>query len=98
MPVFGLAVLGRLLRKILFPVLLKKLSSKSGALENRLNEVVLLQRLREVLVHLGLDALFTITHHGVSRQGNDRRSVRALGLLILANLAGGLETTLVDKC
>ena len=56
--------------------------------------MVLLQWLREVLVHLGLYALFAIAHHGVCRKGDDGRPLRAETPFVLANFACGFKATL----
>lgn len=82
-------------RKLSLSVLLEQWTTKGRALQDSLDQLVLLQRFREILIHLGLDALFSIAHHGVCRQGNDGGSVRSHAPLVLANLAGGLETSLV---
>ena len=58
--------------------------------------MVLLQRLRQVLVHLCLDALFTVAHHRVRREGDNGCPLRSQAPLVLADLARGFETSL-DK-
>lgn len=83
-----------LLSKISLPILLQQLTPQGSTLENGLDEVVLLQGLGQVFVHLGLDALLTVTHHGVGCQGNDRGTMRAKASLILANLASCLKAAL----
>ena len=75
-------------------VLLQKGAAQSGALENGLDKMVLLQRLGQVLVHLRLNAALAITHHGVSRQSNNGGSLCAEAALVLADLARGLKSTL----
>jgi len=80
--------------ELALPVLLQELSPESGTLENGLDEVVLLERLGQVLVHLGLDALLAITHHGVGCERDDGSALTAQAPLILANLGCGLKTAL----
>ncbi len=76
------------------PVLLEELATERSAFEDRLDEVVLLQRLGEVLVHLGLDALLAISHHGVRCEGNDGCPLAAEAPLVFANLGRGFEAAL----
>lgn len=56
--------------------------------------MILLQRLGEILVHLCLDTLLSVTHHGVGREGNDGCALAAEAALVLANLGRGFETAL----
>lgn len=56
--------------------------------------MVLLERLGQVLVHLCLDALLAITHHGMGRERDDGSALIAQAPLILANLGCGLKTAL----
>lgn len=44
-----------------------------------------------------MDALFTVTHHRVRREGDNGRPLRAQAALILADLARGFETTLDES-
>lgn len=81
--------------KLSLAILLKQWPAEGGAFENCLYQMVLLQRLREVLIHLCLDTLLAITHHGVRCEGNDGGSVSTHALLVLANLARGLKATLL---
>jgi hypothetical protein len=77
-----------------FSVLLQQLPAKSGALEDRLDQVILLQRLGQVLIHLCLDTPLPITHHGMGCQRNDGRPLGTETPLVLADLACGLKTAL----
>lgn len=58
--------------------------------------MILLQRLGQILVHLSLNALLPVTHHGVSSQGNDGCPVRAHASFVVANLAGSLKSSLYN--
>lgn len=90
------AVLGRA-SQFALPVLFQQGAAEGGTLEDRLYQVVLLQRLRQVLVHLCLDALFTVTHHRMRREGDNGRPLRSQAALVLADLARGFETTLSES-
>lgn len=72
-------------------------SISSYYLEDDLYQCILLQRLRQVFIHLSLNTLFSITQHGMSRQGNDWRPRQASFLLILADLRSCFEPTLNGK-
>lgn len=50
---------------------LKKVAAKGGALEDRLHHLILLQRFREILVHLGLNTLLSVAKHSVCRESDD---------------------------
>lgn len=79
-----------------FPVFLEQVAPQRGALEDGLYQVVRLEWLGQVLIHLSLDALLSVPHHRVCRQGDDWRSVVQI-LLVLPNLAGCLESTLLHN-
>lgn len=81
-------------RQLAVAVLLEELPAQRGALEDRLDQVILLERLGEVLVHLRLDATLAVAHHGVGREGDDGGALGAEAALVLADLGRGLETTL----
>lgn len=72
-------------------------SISSYYLEDDLYQCILLQRLRQVFIHLSLDTLFSITQHGMSRQGNDWRPRQAGLFLVLTDFRGRFETTLNDR-
>lgn len=91
----GACLNSRLLSHIPLPILLQELTAKGRTLENGLDQVVLLQRLRQVLVHLCLDAFLAITHHGVGCQSNNGSTMRAQAALVLTNLACCLKTALL---
>lgn len=76
-------------------VLLQKLAAESGAFENRLNEMVLLEWLGQVLVHLCLDTLFAIAHHGMCGKCNNRSALGTEAAFILTNLGRSFESALV---
>ena len=78
-------------------VLLEQLAPEGRALENGLDEMVLLQWLGQVLVHLRLNALLPVAHHGVCRQGDDGCALAAQAALVFADLAGSFETTLCQR-
>lgn len=56
--------------------------------------MVLLERLGEILVHLSLDALLSVTHHGVCCKRNDRSPLHAEAALVLSDSARRLKSTL----
>lgn len=72
-------------------------SISSYYLEDDLYQCILLQRLRQVFIHLSLNTLFSITQHGMSRQGNDWRPRQTSFLLILADLRSCFKPTLNGK-
>lgn len=56
--------------------------------------MILLQRLGQIFIHLGLDAAFPVAHHCVSSKGDDGSSLRPKATLIFSNLARGFKTAL----
>lgn len=70
-------------------------ATQSGAFEDSLNEVSLLQGFGQVFIHLGLYTFLAVTQHGVSGEGNDRGSLSAEATLIFTNLASGFKSTLI---
>jgi hypothetical protein len=50
-----------------FTILFKQRAAERRAFEDRLDEMVLLQGFGQILVHLSLDTLLSVTHHGVGR-------------------------------
>jgi hypothetical protein len=59
-----------------------------------LDELVLLERLGDVFVHLGLDALLSVANHGVGCEGNDGRTADNVVALPFADVGCGFKTTL----
>ena len=54
-------------RQFPFAVLLQQRTAQRGALQDGLYQMILLQRLGQILIHLRLDALLPVAHHGVGR-------------------------------
>ena len=56
--------------------------------------MILLKRLGQVLVHLGLDTFFSVTKHGMGSKCDDWRSLGTETSLVLTDLGCSLESTL----
>lgn len=56
--------------------------------------MILLQRLRQIFIHLCLNAAFPITHHCVSSKGDNGCPLCSKAALIFSDLAGRFESTL----
>lgn len=74
--------------------LVQERSAESRYFEDCLDELVLSKRLGEIFVHRSLDALLTVTEHGVGGERNDRRSTQAGCFFVLADLGRGFEAAL----
>lgn len=72
-------------------------SISSYYLEDDLYQGILLQGFGQVFIHLSLNTLFSITQHGMSRQGHDWRARQASFFLVLAYFRSSFETTLKEK-
>lgn len=77
-------------------ILFQKLAAKGGTLENGLDQVVWLERLRKVFVHLRLNALFAVTHHSMRRQGDDGSAVVSALLFVLSDLLRRFKSALFE--
>lgn len=78
-------------------VFFEKWFVKGGIFENCLNEVILLQRFRQVFIYLSFDIFFVIIYYGVGCQGNDRCLVSVYIVFIFVNFVGSFEFIL-KKC
>lgn len=76
-------------------VLLEERAAQCGAFEDGLYEVILLQGLGQIFIHLSLNALLPVSHHGMCCEGDNRGPMGTHASLVLANLASGLETSLL---
>lgn len=56
--------------------------------------MILLQRLGQIFIHLGLYTAFPVTHHCVSSEGNNGCPLCPKAALIFSDLAGRFESTL----
>lgn len=71
-------------------------AAHSGAPEDRLDELILAQRLGEVVVHLGGETLFAVADHGVGREGDNGCRRDDVVALPFADLGRGFEAALCD--
>jgi len=66
-------------------------AAQGSTFKYRLNELIGFERLREVLVHLCLNALLTITKHGMSREGDNGSAMDFVSLLVLSDIGSSFE-------
>jgi hypothetical protein len=59
--------------------------------------MVLLKRFGEVLIHLCLDALLSITKHSMGGEGDDGRPLRSEASFIFTDLGCGFESSLIIR-